>query len=271
MVARSPLYTLKRRVRVDQLNISLRVPWQTILLALLIPGYGFVRWWPRLARPAFCAAVLLLLVSLVWIGRGPSNFAVMGLVSLHVTSFLYVLEPYFVNQGLRYRIVFSILVMIGFWGLMYLPGRAFIEKNVLIPLVYHERIVVVGTAFDPDRLAVGDIVAFQMKESLRDFGNVIIHEALNAGPVLALPGDHVRFSPGVWYRNGRPAPALPRMPTTGEMQLRKKEWFIWGEVITRGGGANAGAVEQALASQACVSADRLKGKAFRRWFWWKQY
>ena len=54
--------------------------------------------------------------------------------------------------------------------------------------------------------------------------------------MLAVAGDTVRFTTNVFFINGQPAPRLPHMPDTGEVQVPEKHWFIWPNLDISGHG-----------------------------------
>jgi hypothetical protein len=246
-------------------------PVQTFLLATLLPGFGFFcrggenKWAKRVAF----AGVFLLLIALIWVGRSLGNIALMMLLSFHVTSVLYAVEPQLAASGLRFRIVFSLLVMLGFWTLIYGPIRGVVERHVFMPLNYRGKVVIVNPNFSPAGLKVGDMVAFEFQDAIRE-ANVVVRGGVALGPVLALPRDEIVFGPTRYYRNAASQVRLPNMPDDGRLLLEEKTWLIWPDIVTRGGGATAATVSQAVLKQSVVTQERLKGKVFRRWFWWRQ-
>jgi len=55
------------------------------------------------------------------------------------------------------------------------------------------------------------------------------------GEVLAVAGDHVRFGETAYEINGVPRSLLPDMPTSGEIVMGEKTWFIWPDITVGGG------------------------------------
>ncbi|HWH72077.1 MAG TPA: hypothetical protein VNT26_22130, partial [Candidatus Sulfotelmatobacter sp.] len=94
---------------------------------------------------------------------------------------------------------------------------------------------------------------------------------LGCGPILALPGDRVRYGLSMFEVNGRPQRRLPHMPQEGEWIVPEKHWFLWPNLAI---GGNRIASEEALGATlreiGTVPEERYVGKACRRWFWHRQ-
>src|ERR1019366_3092617 len=86
---------LRRHLALDRLRLPSGVPFSRGVASFLVPGLGFylrgLRLWGRAAM-GFCA--LLALVFFVGLGSTVGNLAFGLLLSIHVTSLIYVLEPW---------------------------------------------------------------------------------------------------------------------------------------------------------------------------------
>jgi hypothetical protein len=99
----------------------------------------------------------------------------------------------------------------------------------------------------------------------------VVRPGLEFGRVQAVAGDTVRFSENVFSVNGRSLPRLPHMPTSGEVLVPEKHWFIWPELgITGHGNIGEGSLSSAMLHLANVSEEQYLGKPFNHWFWRRQ-
>jgi hypothetical protein len=108
-------------------------------------------------------------------------------------------------------------------------------------------------------------------ETYHGHGGVWVQPGFGWGPVLAVAGDTIRFSTNAFFINGQEQPRLPHMPTTGEVLVPEKHWFIWPELDISGHGnvgeANISAI---MLQMATVSQEQFIGKPFKRWLWRRQ-
>jgi len=63
-------------------------------------------------------------------------------------------------------------------------------------------------------------------------------------------------------------PLLPHMPTSGEIVIPEKSWFIWPDFDIGGGHGYVGgaAISATLLKMAMVEEQQFVGKPFKRWF-----
>lgn len=261
-------YALKRQLWLDRFKVQIRVPW-FVLLAALVPGAGFGRWWHKIMWPSIAVGLLLLAVGLIFIGRPPANIAFITLISLHVTSFLFALEPYLLGRQFWERIALSFGVMFCFVALFYQPGRRLVESYIVAPYIYQNRLVLMQPHAPTGLLKVGDLAVIEMREGR--VGNVVVREGKNIGVVLGLPGDYIRFEKGVYFRNSQRSASLTHMPESGTIVLGKTQWLIWPSVNASGTHlASPEAISSVMLDRALVQKDEIRSRIYRRWFWWRQ-
>jgi hypothetical protein len=212
------------------------------------------------------ASVLLAAIFIVRLGYPAANLALGLILSIHVTSLSYVLEPWTSSERFRTKLIFGLLLFVGLTCGLYLPVRNLVEHRWLMPLRIGGRVVVVHRLNSPASVHRGDWVAYSF-EGGRGEG-VYVQEGVGLGPMLALPGDHVRFTETSFEVNGRARPLLPYMPTSGEIIVPQKRWFVWPNFAISGGHGPtpAQAVSQAILIRSQISEPQFIGKAWPRWF-----
>jgi hypothetical protein len=152
---------------------------------------------------------------------------------------------------------------------VYVPGLDFVQRHWFLPLQVNGRVVVVTRMRPSTAWRRGDRVAYSFAGHSEH--QVIIHSGVGLGPVLAVPGDHVRFTASEFEVNGRAQPRLALMPTAGELVVPEKRWFVWPEVAISGhGNVPASDVAEALLRLCTISEEQFVGKPSHRWLWRKQ-
>jgi hypothetical protein len=239
-------------------------------LSLLVPGLGFCVAGRRLlGKCAMVVCCLLVLTHVVFLGAGVGNVAFGLLVSVHVASFLFLLDPWLSSLHPGRRVLHSLLVVAAFWLLMYLPMQGFAERHLAFPARVSGKVLVFRAGINPASLRAGDRVAFESRES---FGHgFLLKHGLQFGQVVALPGDRVEFRPNQLLVNGRPHMALKHMPSSGCVWVKENCWLIWPEVtISRNNDQGAPVVSDLLLGASMVRPDQMRGRPVARWFWKKQ-
>ena len=261
-------HALRRRLWLDRIHLSDAVTAGNFIGGLLVPGYAFYARGERLiGRAVLLVCVLLAATFFIWLGHPIASVAFGLLLSAHVTSVLFLLGPWLANVRFGFRMAYSLMVVALVGGCLYTPVRNQIQKHFVMPLRIRERVVVVQTGSSSKAVWRGDWIAYALS---REGGNEsYVRGGLSLGPVLAVAGDRVRFTPGGFEVNGVRHPLLPHMPTSGEMIVAEKHWFVWPDFAMRGHGnmMNASATMLQLAS---VPETRFVGKPFKRWFWRRQ-
>jgi hypothetical protein len=257
---------VRRHLALDRLRMPSGVPFSRVVASLLVPGLGFylrgLRLWGKAAM-GFCA--LLALIFIVGLGSAAGNVAFGLLLSTHVTSVIFVLEPWLAGEKFRTRLLFSAGLLFVLACLVYLPARNLIQDEWLMPLRVNGRVVIVQRLVHPGALPRGAWIAYAIDGS-RGQG-VAVQDGFGLGPVLALPGDQVCFTKSALEVNGLPQPRLSHMPQVGEWVVPQKHWFVWPEVAISGhGDTPADAISTTLLQMGTISEDQFVGRPFKRWF-----
>ena len=264
-------YTLRRRLVLDRVRLPSGVPFSHVVASLLVPGLGFWLRGPRLwGLAAFGASALLWLVFFFWLGSPPANIAFGLLISIHGTGLVYLLEPWLAGARFRFRILCSFALVALLSMLVYLPARQFMQTHWLMPLQVKGRAVVVRVARPAAagrQIRRGEWVAYSIAGSYGD--GVYVRDGFGLSPLLAAPGDRVRFTPTALEVNGTPQARLPTMPSAGELVLPEKHWLVWPDVAIGGHGYGPD-ISAVLLQMATISEQQFIGKPFKRWFWRRQ-
>ena len=145
-----------------------------------------------------------------------------------------------------------------------------------MPLRIKENVVIVRTFSSPRSIQRGDRIVYSLEsvsggDAHREGGAVWAKAGFGLGPVLAVAGDRIRFTPEGYEVNGVSRPSLPHMPKTGEAVVPEKNWFIWPEVAISGNGnAQEAVISTTMLQMAIVAETQFIGKPFKRWFWRRQ-
>ena len=262
---------LRRGLALDRVRPPAGVPWLGLLGSLLVPGLGVYVRGPRMyGQLALGLCGGLLLIFMAELGRPAANFAFGLLLAAHASSINYLLAPSLAGFRFRYRLLFSLALLILLGTLLYLPAQNYVASRGVMPLRIKERVVIVRNVGNPSALRRGDWVAYSVKAG--GDHNGYIEAGYGLGPILALPGDRVRFTPAALEVNGRPQPRRDHMPVSGVFVVPGMCWFVWHELAIGGHGYVAEAtLVQTLLSMATITEPQLVGKPFQRWFWHRQF
>jgi len=257
---------LRRHLALDRIRLPTGVPFCRAVVSLVVPGSGFYlrgsRTW-GLAAMGFSA--LMALVFIVGLGYPVGNLAFGLLISTHVSSVLYLFEPWLAGERFRVRLLFSFVMLVLLGALVYLPVRNLIQEHLLMPLRVNGRVVIVHRLASPSSLRRGAWIAYAIYDS--GGRGLYVQDGFGLGPVLALPGDRVRITKSALEVNGVPQPLLPYMPQVGEWVMPPKHWFVWPEVaITGHGNTTTNAISATLLQMGTITEDRFVGRPFKRWF-----
>ena len=266
----SPLLLLaggvRRHLALDRIRLPAGVPFFRAVGSLVVPGLGFYLRGPRLwGKVAMGFAALMALVFIVGLGYPIGNVAFGLLLSTHVSSVIYLFEPWLAGARFHVRLSFSLVMLFVLGALVYLPARNLIQEQWLMPLQVKGRVVIVRRLANPSALPRGAWIAYAINDvSGQGF---YLREGFGLGPVLALPGDRVRFTKSALEVNGVPQPLLDYMPQAGEWVVPQKHWFVWPEVaIIRHGNTPAGVIPASLLKMGTITEDQFVGRPFKRWF-----
>jgi hypothetical protein len=257
---------LRRHLALDRIRLPTGVPFFRAVVSLAVPGLGFYLRGPRLwGMAAMVFAALMALLFMVGLGYPVGNVAFGLLLSTHVSSVIYVFEPWLAGARFRVRLSFSFVMLFVLGALVYLPVRNFIQEQWLMPLRVKGRVVIVHRLANPPALPRGAWIAYAIEGSPGQ--GLYVQDGFGLGPVLALPGDRVRFTKSALEVNGDPQPLLDYMPQVGEWVVPQKHWFVWPEVAISGhGNTPANAISASLLQMGTITEDRFVGRPFKRWF-----
>lgn len=264
---------IRHRLALDRLNLPKDISLGGLAGSFLVPGLAVYLRGPRLwGKAALTACALLFLFFIVWLGHPFGNFAFGLILSIHASGFVYYCSPFLINERLRFRLVFTVLTLIGLGLCLYLPLRSAIQNHALTPLRVNGQVVVVGKFSSAHSVKRGDWIAYTLSGymiSNHGYESDEGRAGMGFGPVLAASGDLVEFSASSFAVNGVSRTNLPHMPVAGTLTLPENHWFIWPSYSISGQG-NESQISARMLQMADVSADQFIGKPLTRWFWRKQ-
>lgn len=270
----SPVFKLgnvvRRRTYLDRISLPSGISAGDVFKSLWWPGVGFFVRGEQLAGIAVsCGAALLACIFVIFLGYPAANVAFGLFISAHVSSLLFAFNPLLRTMRFRSRLAFVIGVLIFIGCFVFLPIRNRIQARYLMPLRLNGNVVVVQRLTSTSSVKRGDWVAYSMSSEGAD--HIYVRDGLGLGPVLAVGGDQIQFTTNAFRVNGVTHALLPYMPTSGEVIMPEKYWFIWPDLDVRTHGnigeANISAAMQQL---AVVPEQNYIGKAFEHWFWRQQ-
>ena len=263
--------SLRRQMALDRLALPREMTPGGLVAAFLIPGLGVrlrgFRVWGNLA---LVVSFGLLLFFLIRLGYPSANVAFGLLASLHATGFMFYCRPLLAQESFRFRLIFTLLALLGMSFLLYAPARNWVQKG-FAPLRLNGRVVVVQRMFQSPPVRRGDTVAYALMESengnAHRGGAVRIQSGMGFGPVLAVAGDEVRFYPHAYSVNDVTFTNLPHMPTNGNFVVPEKHWFIWPSLAISGhGNVSEAGISAAMLQLANVREEQYFGRALKHWF-----
>jgi hypothetical protein len=187
---------------------------------------------------------------------------------IHVSSIAYLFKFLIPYRSVALRVGAALSVILLCAGLVYVPFQKRLARFVM-PMNFRGEVVVVKR-FAIEPLHRGDLVAFQIK-SMSTTG-IRVGNGFAIEPILAGPGDIVRFDKNNFAVNGEIFPRLDHMPVSGEKVVAEKQWFVWPSfgINVAGQRVAASEITRVFEANAFVTQQTLIGKPFSRWFWRKQ-
>ncbi len=268
---------LQRRMGLDRLHLPEGIPVTAFIASLLVPGLVFIVRKERLIGRAILTGYgLLAFVFIVWLGYPVANVAFGLMLSAHVTSIVFLLNPWLVEARFAFRIATGLILLLVVGSGLYAPLRNELQTKYLMPLRIKGNVVVIQTFSSSLSIRRGDWIAYSLDsqsvgDAHREGGAVRAEAGFGLGPVLAVAGDRIRFTPEFYEVNGVGRQSLPHMPKTGETVVPEKNWFLWPEVaITGNGNAQEAVISTTMLQMATVAEAQFVGKPFKRWFWRRQ-
>lgn len=254
----------------DRIHLPCGTSLRAFIAGILIPGYAFQLRRERLvARVVMAAYAMLGLVFLIWIGYPVANYAFGLMLSLHVTSIIYLCSPWLSGVSLPFRLLAGVAVLIVVGGLVYSPMLSQIQNRWLMPMRVNGEVVVVQTFSSAQSVRRGDWVAYSIAaEGQR---GMVLRAGFGIRPVMAVSGDRVRFTSGAYEVNGVSHPRSPHMPSSGEIVVPENHWFIWPDLaISYRGNVAPADVDSIMLGIASIRNSQFVGKPLQRWFWRRQ-
>ncbi|HUA68518.1 MAG TPA: hypothetical protein VMA13_08215 [Candidatus Saccharimonadales bacterium] len=266
---------VRRGLALDRVHVPKGISLWGLAATFLIPGLGVYLRGPRLwGKIAMVICGLLFLQFIVWLGHPWGNYAFGLMLSIHTTGIVYYCSPLLVYASFSFRLLFTVGILLAVGGLIYAPLRSTIQERWLMPVRVNGQVVVIQKKVPANAIRRGDWVAYALTGyviSEHGYRNADEHSGLGLGPVLALAGDHVGFSPNAFTVNGISHPLLAHMPTSGTLTVPEKHWFIWPDLAISGhGNVGEASISAAMLQMADVSENQFVGKPFNRWFWRRQ-
>jgi len=265
-----PAERILRTLHLKQISLPGDISFLQFLLSIALPGVAFFFFGRRRLGQLFVTAYgLSAAVFVVGLGYLVGSIAFTLLISIHTTSIVFLEGIWLGKERLGLRLAASLCTLIVIWALIYSPGLQFVEDHWLMPLRLGNRVLVVRRA-SARSIHRGDWVAYRISAesaSRARESKILVREGFGIQPVLAAPGDRVRFEPNRLLVNGQPMALAARMPKSGDFVLSEKVWFIWPDLgIDLHGAVAETDISAAFRQLALVPEDEIFGKAFRFWF-----
>ena len=264
---------LQRRMGLDRLHLPEGIPVPAFIASLLVPGLAFIVRKERLIGQAILTGYgLLAIVFIVWLGYPVANVAFGLMLSAHVTSIVFLLNPWLAEARFVFRIATGLILLLVVGGGLYAPLRNELQTKYLMPLRIRGNVVVVQSFSSPRTIHRGDWIAYSLDsqsvgDAHQEGGAIRAAAGFGLGPVLAGAGDRIRFTPQTFEINGVAQKSLPHMPVAGEFVVAEKHWFLWPDIVISGHGNTAATtIASAMLQLATVAEKHYIGKPFKRWF-----
>jgi hypothetical protein len=263
---------IRHRLALDRIYLPKDVTVGGLVGSFLIPGLAVYLRGPRFyGKLAMAGCALLFAIFIVWLGYPVGNYAFGMMISIHTTGFVYYCSPYLLDKDFRFRILFTIAMLIVFGLTVYSPLRNMIQNHWLMPLRANGHVIVVQKLASASGVKRGDWIAYNLSSASNSGDDLWVHfrAGVGFGPVLATAGNLVEFSTNAFFVNGVSQTLLPHMPTSGSLTVPENNWFIWPSYSISGHGYE-GRISSTMLQVANVSENQFAGKPFKRWFWHKQ-
>ena len=272
-------YAVRRQTGLDKIHLPDDLPLGDFLLGLVVPGIAFIQRKERyIGRTILIGYGVLALIFLVWLGYPIANLAFGLMLSAHVTSILFLLNPWLAQRRFAFRMGCGFLLMLLVGLCFYAPMRNAVQTRFFVPLQLGNKVVVLHAVLPFRSVRPGDWLACSLAlgaigDAHGEGGLIRTQAGLAWAPVLALAGDQIRFTTNYYEINGAVHERLPHMPIEGSLVVPEKCWFLWPDVAISGHGNFAeAAIARVMLQMAVVTEKQVKfvGKPFKRWFWRKQ-
>jgi hypothetical protein len=263
-------YELRRVLHLERLRTPAGLGWGDVVLGFVLPGYGLMALGHRLAgRAVLIGYGLALLVFVATVGYPAANAAMGLMIAAHATSLASLLAHWIGSMTFRDKIGLALctLLLVGLstYGiLLYNP--------FFTPLRVREEVIIIRPGGDAGSVRRGDWVTYRIRPARAypyfDGARraVWIQEGLGVGPVQGTAGDVVRFTPLACEVNGQAFPRQAFMPTSGELQVPEKSWFIWPRLAMNNRNVSSDQITETLRELALVQESQFVGRPLTHWF-----
>jgi hypothetical protein len=262
---------VRRLVHFHRLRPSVALSTLQWVLSLTVPGAAFVLLGRRpLGWLLMAVYGLAAIVFVVALGFRAAGVAYGLMIGLHASSMIFVEGLWLRDSELRVRLAMALLTLFAVWGLMYYPIVRYAQNHWFMPLRVGHRVIIVKCGLAPKSIRRGEWLAYTipgdqfMGERERGF---FLESGYGLDPVLALPGDQVRFTREALYVNDQTFPLQPHMPVQQEFVMPEKVWFIWPSLgISRGNAWTEAGISATKQRIAMVGQTNIVGRPFKHWF-----
>jgi len=273
----SAAWRLKRLTHLDRFHPPNQLTVRQLLLGILLPGFAFFTNGRRALGWSFVAAYCVgAVVFVIALGYQIGSVAFGVMIGAHATSIIF-LEGHWLRERSRFgtRLLVAGLTVLVVWLGIYSPFVGFAQNRLVLPLRVRGKVVVVRRMASPQRVRLGDVVAYSYDEQdagdAHRGGAVWIRAGYGCGIVLGMGGSEVEFSTNSFSVNGVARKLLPHMATAGNLVVPENCWFIWPEFdITTHGNIGEATISAAMMQLTLVPKERFAGTPFKRWFLRKQ-
>lgn len=249
-------------------------------LCIVVPGLSFyLAGWRRVGQGIFVGWVVALLVYIVCLGLPVASWAFMLLITAHTASISQRFQTWLTQQRLLTQLALGLILFGAISFLVYVPARNWFEAHLATPLPTGKRVLVMNPRIRPTSIQRGDWLAYRIEGGYRAgihqpgggyVPGVNVRGGFGFGPVLAVPGDRVKFGEKYFRVNDSFRVRLANMPQSGELVVSPNQWLVWPEVGVSMYGVGREVAEQAMLNIALARKDNLTGKPYQRWFFRKQ-
>jgi hypothetical protein len=281
-------FKVQRLLHLEKIHLPVGVTIQQTILSLILPGYAFFANGRRMLGWVFVGVyVISAILFIVALGYQTGSLGYGLMISAHASSIIF-LERFWLRAGCNFglRLVLAIMTLLAVWLAVYAPATRFVEAHLVMPLRMRGNVVIVQRLTPPAQIRRGEWIMYSFKDhsvgnAHREGGAVRLRAGYGWGPVLATAGDRVDFSTNSFSVNGVVQPLLPHMPTSGEMVVLEKHWFIWPEkqsfiwpelgIVNAHINVSEANLAALMLQMATVSEAAYVGKSFQHWFGRKQH
>jgi len=260
-------YAWRRQLHLDQIKLPIQTTVPRFFTSLVLPGFAFIDGgWRRIGAALLFSWMLAGLIFFVWLGHGSANVAFGMMMSMHVSSILFLMNRAWPGMRIRDRLVLSLAVLGVVGQLVYASGLSLLQDRWFMPLKMGDKVYVIDRKALINQLRVGDLAAYQSEGSAGS--GVRIRGGYLLDRILASPGDQVNFGAAAFLVNGVAHPVLPLMPEKVQITVPQNTWLIWPtlHIVTRNN-VTQESISRSVLDMALVPRKEIIGRPFKRWFW----